>query len=293
MSWYTEYKSSLKMAEVEEFFDLFFYRPLAFLLVKAIFHTNITPNQLTYAAIVVGVSAGFAYAGGSPEFTVFGAVLFMVYDIIDCSDGQLARLKKNGTHAGRIVDGLADYISTIAVFIGLGIGRPDHQFGPSLWWTLIAVTAASNLVQCMLVDYYRNRFLDYVLQRKSTFDEDLASFREEYNAIRDKKDHFVDRFVIASYLRYSAIQRRLIPDRSGKDVFKGSPQDYYRRNRVLIRCWVSIGPTTQVTSVIICSLINRFDVFFWLMIGLFNLIAGILWLIQQRIDNTMTATTIK
>ena len=39
MSLRAQYLASLKMREVEEFFDLVFYRPLAFLFVKAIYRT--------------------------------------------------------------------------------------------------------------------------------------------------------------------------------------------------------------------------------------------------------------
>lgn len=62
MSWYSEYKKSLKSIEVEEIFDLFFYRPLAFILVKIIYPTNITPNQLTIGAIIMGIIGGIFYA---------------------------------------------------------------------------------------------------------------------------------------------------------------------------------------------------------------------------------------
>src|SRR3954467_7501845 len=116
MSWFSEYKKSLKMLEVEEYFDLFFYRPLAFLLVKTVYRTNITPNQLTIVAIFIGLACGIVYAQG-PAYWALGAICFALYNIVDCSDGQLARIKKNGTHAGRVVDGLADYISTAAAFI--------------------------------------------------------------------------------------------------------------------------------------------------------------------------------
>src|SRR6185295_5546693 len=101
MSWYTEYKKSLKMVEVEEYFDLFFYRPLAFLLVKTVYRTNITPNQITIAAIVIGLLSGVVYAQGT-NYWLWGAILFALYNITDCSDGMLARIKKNGTHAGRV-----------------------------------------------------------------------------------------------------------------------------------------------------------------------------------------------
>ncbi len=44
MSLLKAYKSSLKLIEVEEVIELVFYRPLAFLFVRLIYSTNITPN---------------------------------------------------------------------------------------------------------------------------------------------------------------------------------------------------------------------------------------------------------
>jgi phosphatidylglycerophosphate synthase len=286
MSWYTEYKKSLKMVEIEEFFDLFFYRPLAFILVKIIYPTNISPNQLTVTAIFVGISAGCVYATGLPNSCIYGAVLFMLYNVIDCSDGQLARLKRNGTHAGRIVDGIADYLSTAAVFIGLGIGYPDHTYSHSLWWMLLVIAAFSNVIQSAMVDYYRNRFLDYVLQRKSTFEEDLDSFREEYNAIKDQKNMWFDKWVIRTYFKYSALQDKLTSKKKGEKLFKATPEEYYKKNKVIARFWVNIGPTAQITAIMVCSIINRFDIYFWIIIGLFNASAIITWLVQRNIDNT-------
>ncbi len=272
------------MTEVEEFFDLFFYRPLAFILVKSVYRTNITPNQLTIAAICMGIIAGCLYAGG-PGYYTYGAICFALYNIFDCSDGQLARIKKNGTHAGRIVDGMADYISTAAVFIGIGIGgMADHGSYAVLWWLLILLTAASNVIQSAFVDYYRNRFLDYVLQRKSTFEEDFESFQDEYNAIKNQPGKWLDKIIIRSYFKYSAFQRRLVGTKKKEKLFKASPQDYYKKNKTAIRFWVLIGPTSQITAIMICSVFNRFDIFFWLILVGFNSIALALWLIQRNID---------
>jgi len=292
MSWYKEYKKSLKMTEIEEFFDLVFYRPLALLVVKIVYPTNITPNQLTITAIFIGLASGIVYATGLPHAAVYGALLFMLYNIFDCSDGQLARLKKNGTHVGRIIDGIADYISTAAVFVGLGLGYYDHSYSYSMWWTLLIIAAASNVVQSALVDYYRNRFLDYVLQRKSTFEEDMESFREEYRSLEGKKNVWLDRWIIRSYFRYSAMQEKLTTKKKGDKLFKATPEEYYKKNKLTARLWVNIGPTAQITAIMLCSAFNRFDIYFWVIIGLFNLIAITTWIMQRAIDKTFKPTTI-
>ena len=287
MSWFGEYKKSLKMKEVEEVFDLFFYRPLAFLLVKLIYKTNITPNQLTIAAIFMGVIGGCFYAQGLPQYFIIGALFYMMFNILDCSDGQLARLKKNGTHTGRIIDGFADYIAVIAVFIGIGIGFANKQDNPAYWWILLAVTGISNTVHAVLVDYYRTRFLDYVLDRKSTFDEELDDFKNEYIQIKGKKGKGFDRFIIGLYLKYNNIQSKLTADKKSDKLFKTTPQEYFKKNKTIIRFWIILGPTSQISALIICSIINRFDIFFWIMILGFNLLALVLWIIQHQIDKSL------
>ncbi len=277
------------MVEVEEYFDLFFYRPLAFILVKIIYRTTITPNQITYAAILIGLTSGLFYAQGTTYYFTVGALFFMIYNVVDCSDGMVARLKKTGTQSGRIVDGLADYISTAAVFIGIGIGFANHQTDPGYWWMLLALTGLSNVIQSALVDYYRNRFLDYVLERKSTFEEGLEAFRQEYEVIRNQKGKWLDRMIIRSYFQYSAIQRKLVGKKKREKLFKATPQDYYKKNKLPVRFWVMIGPTSQITVQMVCSVINRFDIFCWTMIIGFNSVAAILWIIQRNIDKTFKA----
>lgn len=287
MSWYSEYKKSLKMLEVEEIFDLFFYRPIAFIFVKLIYRTNITPNQLTTGAIIMGIIGGIFYAQGSPlspGYFVIGSLFFMMFNILDCSDGQLARLKKNGTRTGRIIDGVADYIAVTAVYIGIGIGFANNTDNPALYWGLLALTGASNTIHAILVDYYRNRFLDYVLERKSTFEEDLDEFRQEYKSIKNKKNKWFDRAIISLYLKYSGFQNNIAAKKGNEKLFKASPAEYLAKNKTIIRSWVFLGPTSQITILILCSIFNRFDIFFWIMIAGFNFIALCNWLIQKRID---------
>jgi phosphatidylglycerophosphate synthase len=290
MSWITDYNSSLKMKEVEEIFDLYFYRPLAYLLVKVIYRTSITPNNLTVAALVMGIIGGCFYALGSRKGLFMGALFYLLFNILDCSDGQLARLKRNGTATGRIIDGVADYLAAIAIYTGIGIGFASHADHPYKWWGLLALTAVSIIIQGILVDFYRSRFLDYVHERKNTFKEGLDEYRKEYEMIRIQKNKWFDRIIIYVYLKYSYIQMR-ITLRKGRKVFLTNPQEYYRKNKLAIRLWVLIGPSAQITTLILCSLFNRLDIFFWVILLGFNGMAAVDWLIQQGIDrsfNTMT-----
>jgi phosphatidylglycerophosphate synthase len=286
MNWVSEYRKSLKMIEVEDFFDLFFFRPLAFLLIKLIYRTEITPNQLTYTSLVMGFIAGMLYAKGTAYYFCLGALFFMLYNIFDCSDGQLARLKKNGTHAGRIIDGIADYLVTLAVFVGLGIGYGNKQANPGFWWFLILLLIVSSVIQAILVDYYRNRFLDNVLQRKSTFEEDLDIYKDELNALKNQKNKWLDRTIIQIYLKYCTIQDRIIPKGNTEKTLVASPEVYYNKNKIIMRLWVLICSSSEIAALVICSFFNRLDLFFWIILVGFNGFAAILWIMQRRIDRS-------
>jgi len=290
MSWFDEYKKSLKMIEVEEIFDFFFYRPLAFFIVKTIYRTNITPNQLTLAAITMGLIAGFFYSQGSSEAAIIGALFFLMFNIFDCSDGQLARLKRNGTYTGRIIDGVADYIASISVFLGIGIGFSNSFANPTLFWILLVLTGISNTIHAILVDYYRNRYLDYVLERKSTFEESLDEFRKEYNSLKNQKGKWFDRLIISLYLRYSYFQNKIISKKSNEKFFKATPQEYSEKNNKIIRLWVLLGPTSQVTAVIVFSFFLRFDLFFGLILLGFNFLAIVNYILQKSIDKKFNQT---
>lgn len=291
MSWRDEYRASLKMVEVEELLDLLFYRPLAFLFVKAIARTSLTPNQVTLIAMVVGVAAGVCFASGSHAAWIAAAILLVVYDVLDCADGQLARLKNTGTRIGRILDGFIDYIVSVAAYIGIGIGFASASDRPLFWWMMLLAAGASYAMHAVLVDYFRNRFLDVVLRRRSTFDAEITAFEHERARMQRESGHGIERFLIAAYLAYSRVQRR-ITSRGGQPGRLSSvdPHTYYQRNRVLLRFWLLLGPTTQITFLVICALIGRIDVYVFGLVIVGNLWALALLPFQSRINRQLHAS---
>jgi phosphatidylglycerophosphate synthase len=276
------------MAEVEEAVDLFFYRPLAFLLVKSIYKTKITPDQLTLGAIILGLTGGFFYAFGLRQTSIIGALFYILFIILDCSDGQLARLKKNGTKIGRLLDGIADYIVVAAIYVGLAIGYTEGD-QPGRILILLAISGVSITIQSLLVDYYRTRFLDIVLNRTNTFKDGINEYRTEYIKIKKLKGKWLEKNVILTYLLYSKIQRSLIGKKKRESTVTAAPQDYYNKNRAMMRLWLIMGPSAIRTWLIVCSFIDRFDIYFWVTIAGFNILAIILGIIQRQIDKSYLA----
>lgn len=289
MNWLQEYKSSLKKIEVEEFFDLFFYRPLAFLLVKAIYSSSITPNQLTVISMVFGVIGGFFYTIGNHNSFIIAALLILVYNVIDCSDGQLARLKKNGTAVGRILDGIADYVVSFAAYFGIAFGFANSSSNPLLWWIITAGAGFSNALQSGLLDFYRTRYLDYTIKRVSVLDDGIKFFEEEYERLKNVKRNYFDKVVIWIYLWYSKVQQKVTNPKSNHESINHniSAEEYSRKNLLLIRLWTFLGPTTQWTFLIITSVLNRLDIYLLGILIVGNVLAVILYLFQYRVDKSL------
>lgn len=288
MSIYQEYRRGLKSVAVEEVFDLIFYRPLAFLLVKAIYRTAITPNQLTLVSMVLGIVAGICYAFGTPVAFAAAGMFCLLYNIVDCSDGQLARMKHSGTPIGRILDGFADYVVSVAVYIGIGIGFAAPSSDPLLYGLLTVAAAAGNALTSALLDFYRNRYLDITLGRVSVLDREQQEFASAYDALLHQKGHTLEKGLIWLYLRYSALQRTLISGRpESHNPPAVGPDVYAREQRVQIHLWTYMGPTTQWTALIVCSLLNRIDIFLWWMAVVAPVLAAVLFAMQKMKDRQL------
>jgi len=209
-----------------------------------------------------------------------------MFVILDCSDGQLARLKKNGTPIGRLLDGIADYVVVTSVYIGIAIGYSNKAGQPSSMLGLLIISGISIIIQEVLVDFYRTRFLDIVMERKNTFEEGIREYRSQYIKLKNLKGKWFERNLIHIYLIYSKLQRNLTL-RKNKIKFQNiSPEDYYKKNRFIIRVWIFMGPSAMRTTLILCSLFSRFEIYFWITIVAFNILASVIWIIQWQVDKS-------
>lgn len=122
-----EYKKSLKQNSgsfIENYIrvERYINRPLASLLVRAIFNTPITPNGLTYISFIIGLAAAGAFAMGTPKYVFWGGVLIQLASIVDCADGMLARAKDKCSNFGRHLDLFLDRITDFIIFAGIAFG---------------------------------------------------------------------------------------------------------------------------------------------------------------------------
>jgi phosphatidylglycerophosphate synthase len=249
-----EYRRSLKMPAAEEIFDLLFYRPLAFVFVKAVYTTPLTPNQVTICSGALGVVAGYEFSRSTPPALIAGAILYVIANILDCADGMLARLQKSGTPLGRIIDGVADYVSSIAIFLGIGFGL---QMGGESVWPLVIVAGISSALHAVMFDSRQGEFMAAVRGERNFGAAEIETFSAERNALQAEGKAALRRFFLALYLAYLRVQ-------SGTGENAGNSAAV--RSPLLIRLWSFLGPTTNRTALIVCALCGRIDLFLWIVV---------------------------
>ena len=125
-------ESTFKPRDVEEPVDYWLNRRLASHLVMLLAPTPITPNQVTILSGVVGLVAGIVIGMAPvtrPLQVSLGGTLFYLAILLDCADGQLARLRGQSSMVGRMLDGVIDVVPTAAVFTGFFIFLLRHGHG--------------------------------------------------------------------------------------------------------------------------------------------------------------------
>lgn len=276
-----EYRRSLKMPEAEEILDLLFYRPAAFLVVKSIYRLPITPNQLTAGALIAGLAAAYYFAAGTEPALPVAALWYTAANILDCSDGQLARLQDSGTLLGRVVDGMVDYVSGIAVFLGIGVGLSYSH--PELWW-LVVTAGVSSAVHAIFFDRFQGEFISTVRGEKNFLDAEMERFTLEIQNMETGNRQGVKKVFLRLYLRYLKLQKTSATKHGS--ILPAA--DHYRaKNSVVIRLWSLLGPTTNRSLLIVSALVGRVDLFLWSVTILGNGWLMICFVLQRRMERSM------
>lgn len=109
-------------------------RRLCWPTVRWLSKTAMTPNQVTFAGLVVALLSALAFAQGKWSAYVLGAALYFVAVLFDEIDGMLARITFRESAFGCWLETYADYASYFLLFVGMTIGL--YRQSGSLWlWT--------------------------------------------------------------------------------------------------------------------------------------------------------------
>ncbi len=112
-------------------------RPFSRQISTRLASTRVTPNQVTLAALLSAIAASLVIVFfDSLVGAVLAALLIQLYLILDCADGELARLKGMKSDFGKWFDGVVDTVATgllIAAFAFRAASIFGSDFGFALF----------------------------------------------------------------------------------------------------------------------------------------------------------------
>lgn len=202
-----EYLSSLKSIETENYVDRIFYRPIGFRIARSLKDTGITPNTVTLISILVGVAgACMFYFTGNMTLTLVGIIGLVCANILDCVDGQLARMTGIKSEIGRILDGVAGDLWFLTIYIAISLRLYD-EVGSVIIFIIAALSLVSHLTQAALTDYYKTLHLYFVDPQKGKEFESP----EDVKSRLDQMPNGINKAFTYLYWHYTKLQSRLTP----------------------------------------------------------------------------------
>ena len=273
-----EYKASLKSMDTEEHIDLYFYRPLGFLWAKLFAKLGITPNWVTIASIILGVAGGvLLYFGASPLIWLNYVGIFLIIwaNTYDSADGQLARLTKQYSRIGRILDGVSGDLWFVAIYFAL-VFRELH-FGDNLtgpdwfarhaWviWTLAIAAGLCHAKQAASADYYRQFHLFFLKGKEGSELDSTEPLKEEFRSL-SWKQNFMKKLTLLFYSNYTSQQevitphmqrlRKKLKERFGDDIPQQFRDDFRAKSLPLMKYTNMLSFNTRIIAMFVSVIIK-------------------------------------
>ncbi len=258
----SSYRDSLKSMDTEEHIDLMFYRPIGYAWACLARKLGVTPNAITIASIFLGIGAGICFYYNNLAINVVGMLLLIWANSFDSADGQLARMTKQYSRIGRILDGLSGdfWFATIYIAICLRENITSDFFSAHPWliWTIAVLTGLCHAKQAAMADYYRQFHL-YFLKGEGGSELDSSAPLKERLASLSWKHDFWKKLTLTFYTNYTVNQeshtramqelraelRRRFPDgripQSFRDAFRSQSLPLMKYTNILSFNWRTIA----------------------------------------------------
>ncbi|WP_431949271.1 CDP-alcohol phosphatidyltransferase family protein [Actinacidiphila sp. bgisy167] len=187
--------------------------------------TRVTPNQITWGALLLGLGAAACFATADWKWLVVGAALYHLSFILDCMDGKLARLTGRGSEFGGWLDYIFDRVRVVCCAAALMGGQFYRTDRPAYMWLALAVIFLDALryldalqifkVRAGMRKKIRKRLQQLDAARPTAFMEDLLRERAD----EDETQADIDAQAAAGVSGAEAPGPRTVPaQRTGEDT---------------------------------------------------------------------------
>ena len=160
---------------------------------------------------------------------IIAIVLLMIADILDCTDGQLARLSGKKSRLGRILDGVAGFAWFIPIYhllvyrfylhhdiefslLGIEDTQQNVIIATVIAYILGVISGVMGLAgQQRLADYYIQVHLFFLKGEKGSELDNSKRQQEIYDQMTPETHSWAERYFQKSYIDYTKKQEKVTP----------------------------------------------------------------------------------
>ncbi|MEL5896060.1 CDP-alcohol phosphatidyltransferase family protein [Bacteroides sp. GD17] len=276
----SEFASTLKSADTEEWIDILFYRPIGYRWALLFRRLGIHPNTVTVFSIILGMAAGVLFYYKDIYLNIIGMLLLIWANMYDSADGQLARLTGQKTPLGRILDGFAGDLWFFTIYAAICL-RLQPEWGVWIWVLGAFSGCVCHAKQCQLADYYRNIHLFFLKGEENSELDNSLQQQKVYQAL-DWRTACLQKLFQFFYIRYTRSQEQLTPAfqrfiREARKRFPGViPQslrdDFRRGSRPLMKYANILTFNVRAITLFVSLLIGQPWVYFVFEVTVMNIL---------------------
>lgn len=163
------------------YLDRVVHRHISRSLTRLLLRTPLSPNAVTVIGILIGVTGGVLVGAASGLATMVGVLLLVLSGVLDCSDGELARLRFTESKLGHWLDVGGDTLVHVALLGGIASRLAATGGVPG--WPVLAMLGAGVVGAFVVISWsdhtearrravpgWENQVLDGVLSPLTTRD---------------------------------------------------------------------------------------------------------------------------
>jgi phosphatidylglycerophosphate synthase len=133
-----------------------FLRPVSFPISWLLLRFHLSPSVVSYISAFICMAGGILFSlPGNYQLIGIGAILFNVFAVLDCVDGNMARVTGKAGPWGGWADAVTGYIAYTMVFFGTGM----WIFWKTDYWPvliIVGLTSSANLLTRVAFQMYKN-----------------------------------------------------------------------------------------------------------------------------------------
>lgn len=138
-SWKRDYERYMPVSR-------YIFRPLGFLVTWVAVRIGLTTEAVSWLSGIIGAAACLCLIQGRPGMVPLGLALLLVFNLLDCVDGSIARTMKTENIYGKFLDSIMGDLVDFAFFFAVGIMAFQNphlllQASPPFWLAVGCVTA--------------------------------------------------------------------------------------------------------------------------------------------------------